>query len=26
VERWGRVSEQTLRQVDDRLRIVLDLA
>ena len=26
VERWGRVSEQTLRQVEDRLRIVLDLA
>ena len=25
VERWGRVSEQTLRQVEDRLRIVLDL-
>ena len=26
VERWGRVSEHTLRQVEDRLRIVLDLA
>jgi mRNA interferase MazF len=25
VERWGRVSEHTLRQVEDRLRIVLDL-
>lgn len=25
VERWGRVSEATLRQVEDRLRIVLDL-
>jgi mRNA interferase MazF len=25
IERWGRVSEQTLRQVEDRLRIVLDL-
>jgi len=25
VERWGRVSEQTLRQVEDRLRVVLDL-
>jgi mRNA interferase MazF len=26
VERWGRVSDATLRQVEDRLRIVLDLA
>jgi len=26
VERWGRVYEATLRQVEDRLRIVLDLA
>jgi mRNA interferase MazF len=26
VERWGRVFEATLRQVEDRLRIVLDLA
>jgi mRNA interferase MazF len=25
VERWGRVSAATLRQVEDRLRIVLDL-
>ncbi len=25
VERWGRVSDETLRQVEDRLRIVLDL-
>jgi len=26
VERWGRVSEATLRQVEDRLRVVLDLS
>jgi len=26
IERWGRVSAATMRLVDDRLRIVLDLA
>jgi mRNA interferase MazF len=26
VERWGRVSEATMRTLEDRLRIVLDLA
>jgi len=25
VERWGRVSTATLRQIEDRLRVVLDL-
>ena len=25
VEHWGRLSAETLRQIDDRLRIVLDL-
>ena len=25
VERWGRVSPATMRDIDDRLRIVLDL-
>jgi len=25
VERWGMISDQTLRLVEDRLRIVLDL-
>jgi mRNA interferase MazF len=25
VERWGKVSDATLREVEDRLRIVLDL-
>jgi mRNA interferase MazF len=25
VERWGRVSASTMREVDDRLRLVLDL-